>query len=134
MLFSHQDALVYVMVMTSAADRDMADAELRAIGERVRHLPVFAGYPEDRLVKAGEDCTRQLRGADGLKQTLSLVAEMLPTNLRETAYLLAAEVAAADGLALAQEHRLLQLIARALGLDPLVAAALSRAARARFAA
>jgi hypothetical protein len=38
---SHHAALIYTMVMVSAADRNMTDAELRMIGEITRGLPVF---------------------------------------------------------------------------------------------
>ena len=34
-------ALVYMMVLVSAADGNMTDSELRQMGEQVRNLPVF---------------------------------------------------------------------------------------------
>ena len=37
-------ALIFIMVVTSAADGDMSDRELSAIGERIRLLPVFADF------------------------------------------------------------------------------------------
>ena len=41
---SHHAALIYVMVIVSAADGEMTDAELHVIGELIRLLPVFADY------------------------------------------------------------------------------------------
>ena len=37
-------ALIYTMVIVSAADRDMTDAELAIIGDIVGHLPAFRGF------------------------------------------------------------------------------------------
>ena len=37
----HHDALIYTMVIVSAADREMTDAELRRMGQLVTILPVF---------------------------------------------------------------------------------------------
>ena len=41
-VISHQDALIYTRFMVSAADNDITDAELSAMGRRVRYLPIFA--------------------------------------------------------------------------------------------
>ena len=40
-------ALIYTMVLVSAADGNMDDKELKAIGDIVRHLPAFEGFSED---------------------------------------------------------------------------------------
>ncbi len=53
---SHHTALVYTMVLVSAADSDMTDSELFTIGEIARTLPVFKDYDPERLPKAAEDC------------------------------------------------------------------------------
>jgi hypothetical protein len=38
-MIDHQTALIYTMVMVSAADRDMTDAELQTIGDIVKRPP-----------------------------------------------------------------------------------------------
>jgi len=38
---SPHTALIYAMVLVSAADAEMTDSELRTIGEVVTHFPVF---------------------------------------------------------------------------------------------
>ena len=53
---SPQTALIYVMVLVSAADAQMSDRELRTIGNIVGTFPVFKGLDRDRLVKAAEEC------------------------------------------------------------------------------
>ncbi len=46
---SHHTALVYTMVLVSAADSVMTDSEIFTIGEIARTLPVFKDYDPERL-------------------------------------------------------------------------------------
>ena len=104
-----QSALVYTMVLVSAADREMTDAELTTIGESVKHLPVFHGF----------------------EKVMTAVKEHLPSKLAETAYALACDVAAADGAVSSEEMELLAVIRQRLSVGRLPAAAIERGARAR---
>ena len=90
------EALIYLMVITSASDRDMTDVELARIGDVVRSWPVFEDFNHDRLVGVAQDCQKSLHEKDGLEGVLSRVAEALPERLRDTAYAAAFEVAAVD--------------------------------------
>jgi hypothetical protein len=72
-----------------------------------------------------------LKGEDGLDKILKLVRAALPERLRETAYALACDVAAADGKVTVEESRLLDMIRYELQVGKLVAAAIERGARAR---
>ena len=72
---THHDALIYVMVTISAADRAMTDPELLRIGEIVQTLPVFRDYNRERLVNAAEDCGNELQSEDGLNSVLDTVAD-----------------------------------------------------------
>jgi len=128
---SHHTALIYVMVLVSAADRNMTDAEIRAIGEEVQRLPVFRDYDIDRLPQAASECAAFLNAEDGLDKVLKIVTTALPEKLRETAYALACDIAVADGKLAQEELRLLQMIRHRLDLDRLHSAAIERAARAR---
>ena len=129
----HQSALIYTMVLVSAAEGVMADSEIETIGRLVRFLPVFRDFDHDRLTEVGEDCTYLLREEDGLDQALDLIADALPPTLRETAYTLACDVAAADGELAEEELNLLHLLRASLGVDSLIATAIERAAHARHA-
>jgi len=51
---NHHEALIYVMVASSAVDRAMTGDEFARIGEMVSNLPVFADCDEEGLVKAAE--------------------------------------------------------------------------------
>ena len=126
-----QEALVYAMITVSAVDRAMTDDELSRIGSIVQQLPAFQGYGRDWLVEKAEECGAVLSGPDGLDTVLDMIAEVLPQRLRETAYILAAEVAASDLRVKIEESRFLELLAEKLSLDALTCAALERAARAR---
>ena len=128
-----QNALIYTMVITSAADRDMTDSELQAIGDMVKHLPVFIGYDTSQLSKAAQDCAELMSDPNGLDKALELILAALPEKLHETAYALACDVAAADGRASQEELRLLEWLRHALNLNRLTAAAIELGARARHA-
>ena len=128
---SHHAALVYVMVTISAVDRTMSDDELARIGEIVTNLPVFADYDQERLVKTAEACGEILSSDGGLEQVLRLVHGALPPKLRETAYAVALEVAAADHQVKPEEIRFLEMLGDSLELDTLTKAAIERGIRAR---
>lgn len=125
------ETMIYLMVVTSAADRDMTDAELARIGEVVRTWPVFHGFPADRLVDVARDCQRLLAGEDGLGRILSLARSVLPSHVRDTAYAMAYEVAAADLEMKIEERHVLKLLATHLLLTEHTVEAIALAAKAR---
>ncbi|MBZ0215357.1 MAG: tellurite resistance TerB family protein [Fimbriimonadaceae bacterium] len=129
---SPQEALIYVMVTISAVDSSMTDLELHMIGDIVQSLPVFKGFDNDQLIPISQSCGSLLSGDNGLNATLDLINASLPARLRETAYALAVEVAAADLSVEQEELRFLQLLRDALNLDKLTIAAIERGARARY--
>lgn len=126
------DALIHIMVIMSGSDRAMTDTELGKIGNIAQTLPLFRHYSPDDLMSAVAVCREILQADDGLHQVLSAAGEALPKKLRETAYALAVEVAAADLRLEREELRVLQMVRDALNLDKLVCAAIERSARARF--
>jgi len=125
------DALIYIMVIMSAADRMMTDNELAKMGDIIKTLPVFADYDTDDLMAAAAQCTTILQEDDGLDQILDSAFEVLPKKLHETAYALAVEVAAADLHLEQEELRLLQILRDRFNLDRLACAAIERGAKAR---
>ena len=129
---SHHAALIYVMVVVSASDGNMSEAELRTIGHIVRNLPVFRGFDENRLLGVSQECAAILQERDGLDAVLGLIKDAVPEHLRETAYWLAVEVALVDSHVMLEEIRIVELLRRCLGIDRLTAAALDRAAEARY--
>ena len=128
---SPENALIYIMVTMSAVDRAMSDNELRDIGTIVRTLPAFQNFNEERLIPVARECASILQEEGGLDAVFGLAKDALPFHLRETAYALAVEIAAADLSVGAEELRLLQLLRETLDIDKLTAAAIERGARAR---
>ena len=126
-----QDALVAVMIAISASDEDIRTAELVKINAAVNHLPVFANYDLDRLNLTAQTVFDLFEQEDGLDALFGLVREALPERLYETAYALACDVAAADGLLEETELRLLEEMRYELNIDRLHAAAIERGSRAR---
>ena len=125
-------ALIHVMVLVSAADGDMSDRELRTMGDTVRMLPVFAQFDVATLPDMAREITGILDHDDGLNRAIATIKDALPGHLRETAYALACDIAAVDGVLTQEELRLLEIIRHALELDRLVTAAIERGARARW--
>lgn len=131
-MIDHHSALIYTMVLASAADQDMTDAELRTIGEIVSYLPIFKDFDRDRLPAEARACAELLADAKGLDRALGEIKRALPPKLRETAYALACDVVAVEGAVTQEELRLLSLMRDRLGIDRLIAAAIERGARARY--
>ena len=129
--FSPQDSLVALMIAISASDATIRRAELVSIERIVDHMPVFADYDKDRLKQVSTAVFDLFEEEDGLDALFGLVRDSLPAKLNETAYALACDVAAADGLLGEQELNLLAEIRYELSIDRLNAAAIERGARAR---
>ena len=128
---SGQEALIYVMVSVAAADRTISTDEIQRISSIVRELPAFRSYEDDWFSSAAQKCVRQLSKPQGVEKVLSLVKQVLDPRLYETAYVLAAEVAASDMAEHPDEEQYLDLWLKRLGLDDLTTVALERAAEAR---
>jgi uncharacterized membrane protein YebE (DUF533 family) len=128
---SPEHALIYALVAVAAADRRITENEINRISSIVRDLPPFQDHLGDWLLGAAQDCGKLLSKPDGMNLVLQKIKTALPVHLRETAYVLAAEVAETDLSLAAEERAVLDLLAKNLELDQLVCAALERAARAR---
>ena len=124
-------ALIYTMVLVSAADRDMTDSELQTMGDIVKHLPAFKDFDPAQLPRVAQECAALLADPEGLDKILDMIVKGLSSGLRETAYALACDVAAADGRASQEELRLLEILRHRLEVGRLPAAAIERGARAR---
>ncbi|MBT2131330.1 tellurite resistance TerB family protein [Aliiroseovarius lamellibrachiae] len=126
-----QDSLIAVMMAVSASDEEITSAELLTIERVVNHLPVFAGYDPDRVKNVSQTVFDLFAVEDGLDALFGLVRDNLPEALFETAYALACDVAASDGVLQGPELRILEEIRYELSIDRLHAAAIERGARAR---
>jgi uncharacterized tellurite resistance protein B-like protein len=116
----------------SAADRNLSDSELHAFAEIVGHLPIFHDFDQNELPVLFNDCSELISRENGLEETLKAIKAGLPPKLRETAYAIGCELVATDGEATQEELRILELLRHGLDIERLTAAAIERAARARF--
>jgi len=128
---SPADALVAVMIATSAADEEITESELKKISGIIELLPVFDGYDTDRVGRVSGLVAELFEDDDGIDALVGLVGEALPEHLGETAYALACDVAAADGQIKMSELRLLEILRHDLNVGRLAAVAIERGARAR---
>lgn len=129
---STEQALIYVMVMMSGVEGKIKPEELAEIELLVRTLPAFKGFDRSRLATVAQECGDMLQVKDGMQTVIALVKDQLPARLRETAYALAVEVAAADLAVGKEELRFLSILRDGLNLDKLTTAALERSAIARY--
>jgi len=109
---SANSALIYTMVIVSAADSEMTPSEIKRIGVVVHTLPAFKGYDEENIIRDAKNCAAILSEDDGLEAVLGLIKEALPATHYDTAYALACEIALADSKVAQEELRILQLIRR----------------------
>src|SRR4029078_7730269 len=128
-MISHHAALIYTMVLVSASDRNMTDAELETMGDTIGHLPIFKDYDRSLLAKTAAACAEFLDDAERLQKALELIKAALPEKLRETAYGLACDVAASDERASQEEVRVLEFIRKTPNITPLAGARIERAVR-----
>lgn len=128
---SPQDCLVALMVAVSASDENIRTAELVKIQSAVNMLPVFADYDIDRVARISQTVFDLFEQEDGLAALFGIIRGDLPERLFETAYALACDVAAADGILGESELEFLAEVRYELNIDRLHAAAIERGARAR---
>jgi tellurite resistance protein len=128
---SPHEALIYLMVVTSAADRDMTDIEMARIGNVLKTWPIFQDFDEWKLIRVAQDCQQRLQAENGLDSILADVRRTLPRRLHDTAYAAAFEVATVDLEMRMEEVRVLELIRAALSIDAETIAAIERATKAR---
>jgi tellurite resistance protein len=125
------EALIYLMVMTSASDREMTDVELSRIGTVVESWPIFVDFDVERLIGVAQKCQKRLQAEDGMEAVLRDAAAAIPEHLHDTAYAAAFEVASADMEMRMEELRVLQVLRRHLSVDPSAVSAIERATKAR---
>ncbi len=128
---SPQDALVAIMLTTSAADERLSTIELLSITRIIDHLPAFQDYEHERIRMVSGWVFEMMEVDDGLDAIIGLAKDALPDGFNETAYALACDVAAADGSVPMTESHWLQILRQELAVGRLPAAAIERAARAR---
>ena len=126
-----QEAIIFLMIATSASDGSINSSELMTIGRVVRSFPVFSTEHEEDLVKMSEDAAALMGSEGGLHKLMEAAGQVLPEHLVETAYAAVVDVVTADESINLEELRMLELVRDALKVSDEGAAAIEHAARAR---
>ena len=126
------EALVCTMVLVAAGDGGITDREIGVMAGLVQTLPVFQDFSTERLQVATEAAVGLLEEDEGLAHAGQLIRDALQPRLRETAYVIACEVVAAEPNASQTLLRMLDYVKNELELEPLVAGAIERGTRARY--
>jgi len=132
MTLSPQDALIYLMVVTAAADTQMTQQEYARIDALIGRLPVFQGYDRAALPNVANACVDLINGGTDIESVLEMAVEAIPERLHDTAYVLVVEIATVDLTLEQEELRFLEMVRDHLHLERLVTAAIESAARARY--
>ena len=132
-IVSPHDALIAVMIGASMSDETLQTSELLTIERLVKHLPAFNNYDVSRIKSVANLVFQLLQDEDGLDKLFEVIRGALPPEYVETAYAFACDVAAADGRLRQTELRFLQEARDELDIDRLTAAAIEKAAGARYA-
>lgn len=125
------EALILTMVLVAAADGGMSDREIGVMSGQVQTLPIFHDFTTEQLRVATDAAVQLLNEEDGLSHAARLLRAALEPRLRETAYALACDVFAANQVTRQRALDMLDFVRSELQLDPLIAAAIERGARAR---
>ena len=125
------EALILTMVLVAAADGGMSDREIGVMSGQVQTLPIFHDFTTEQLRVATDAAVQLLNEEDGLNHAARLLRAALEPRLRETAYALACDVFAANQVTHQRALDMLDFVLSELQLDPLIAAAIERGARAR---
>lgn len=125
------EAVIALMVMTSASDGHITETELRTIGRVVRSFAMFTPEDEQALTKTSDMAARLMSADGGLHRVIEAARMALPAHLSETAYAAVVDVVTADESLNMAEIRILELIRDALDVNDEGAAAIEHAARAR---
>ncbi len=95
-MLSPQEALVYTMVVAAESDHEVAEAEIKIIGDLVNHLPIFRGLDRAAMTRMATACSKMLGQSGGADKVFELIRQALTPPLRDTAYALACDVIAVD--------------------------------------
>jgi uncharacterized membrane protein YebE (DUF533 family) len=131
-MLSPQEALVYTMVVAAESDHEIAEAEIKIIGDLVNHLPIFRGLDRAAMTRVATACSKLLGQSGGADKVFELIRQALTPPLRDTAYALACDVIAVDSRLNRNEMRILEQVRIELEVDPVMARAIEQIAEVRF--
>ena len=122
-----------IVLETQELAKKLTKPELKKMADVVRSWPVFNSFEIETLPETARRIATALEAEDGLELLFGDMQSALSSQLCETGYALACEMAAADGVLTDEEMQVLELVRHRLNIDRLIAAGIERGARARYA-
>ena len=111
--FTKQEAFLAVAVAMSGADGHIAQSEVHEIISYVNRMRMFEGHTGNQMQKMFDKLLRILKG-EGPGALVAKAKENLQGDLRETAFVCAADIALADGVLEESEKMLLTDLQKSL--------------------
>ncbi len=114
--FNKQEAFLAIALATSAADGQITEAEAKGIFAYLLQMKMFDGYNERQMSDLLKKLITVLNN-EGVGGLVAIAKSSLPTELRETAFACATDIALADGVIEDSEKALLEELQQVLDIS-----------------
>ena len=111
--FSKEEAFLAIALATSAADGNIDESEAKGIFAYLLQMTMFNGYSERQLSDIFKKLVEILQN-EGVGGLVAIAKSSLPSDLRETAFACAVDIALADGVIEDSEKALLEELQQVL--------------------
>jgi len=105
--FSKQEAFLGIALATSAADGEIVESEANGIFAYLLQMRMFDGYTSRQMSDIFKKLVTVLEN-EGVGGLVAIAKSSLPSELRETAFTCAVDIALADGVIEDSEKALLE--------------------------
>lgn len=105
--FTKQEAFLAIALATSAADGTIDESEAKGILAYLLQMKMFEGYTERQMSDIFNKLVNVLQN-EGVGGLVAIAKSSLPSELRETAFVCAVDIALADGVIEDSEKALLE--------------------------
>jgi len=105
--FSTQEAFLGIALATSAADGEIVESEAKGMFAYLLQMRMFDGYTSRQMSDIFKKLVTVLEN-EGVGGLVAIVKSSLPSELRETAFACAVDIALADGVIEDSEKELLE--------------------------
>ena len=114
--FNKQEAFLAIALATSAADGQIVESEAKGIFAYLLQMRIFEGYNEKQMSDLLKKLVTILNN-EGVGGLIAIAKSSLPSELRETAFVCATDIALADGVIEDNEKKLLEELQPVLGIS-----------------
>jgi tellurite resistance protein len=111
--FTKQEAFLGIALATSAADGTIDESEAKGIFAYLLQMRIFDGYTEKQVTEMFKKLLTVLEN-EGIGGLVAVAKSSLPTELCETAFVCAVDIALADGTVDDSEKALLEELQQVL--------------------